>query len=555
MRRPLIVFALACGIACALVACGKKATPELAADASTTTAVDAGAARDKGKPTTIAALKFRTSVLDRRDWPENDGGATRLGYLRHGAETQAYELVVPNEECTGGWYELVTGGFVCSNSATKNLDNPNIERAPAQADRDAGLPYRYGKVVAAGTPLYRRVLSAKDREKYESWRPPTPKVADAGAGEEGDEAASSTPSDKPSAASPPKNDDDDDGPPTLKKLKGRGVLVRRMMPGFFIALDKDFKAAGTRWWRTTHGFATPFANILTQDWGSKHRGTWFTDAAYDSTSPVLLPDAGATFVRATESGESGESERELGGMVAFVKVQSAHRIYVEPDGKSTRMGAPLGKRTAVLLTGRALSIWGARLFETSQGFWVRPSDVAISAPRMPKDLAPNEKWIDIDLSRQALVAFEGTGPVFGTLVSTGRENDYDPEHDYPTPTGEYRIREKHVTTTMDGDVSGGGPYSIEDVPWVMYFHGSYALHGAFWHDQFGHRKSHGCVNLTPEDARTLFQWAGPTMPSEWHGIFAYPANPGSRVIVHEDAEDTRERKRRRRIIRRQRRAQ
>jgi lipoprotein-anchoring transpeptidase ErfK/SrfK len=132
------------------------------------------------------------------------------------------------------------------------------------------------------------------------------------------------------------------------------------------------------------------------------------------------------------------------------------------------------------------------------------------------------------------VAFEGTRAVFATLISSGKRNPQDKEKDFPTPPGTYRIREKHVTTTMDGDVASDGPYSIEDVPWVMYFQGSYALHGAFWHDQFGRMRSHGCVNMAPEDARTVFAWTDPPLPAGWHGVFSKDDQSGTRIVVHED---------------------
>jgi hypothetical protein len=54
----------------------------------------------------------------------------------------------------------------------------------------------------------------------------------------------------------------------------------------------------------------------------------------------------------------------------------------------------------------------------------------------------------------------------------------------------------------------------------MYFLGSYALHAAFWHERFGHPRSHGCVNLAPRDARWLFFWTLPELPSAWHGVLA-----------------------------------
>ena len=103
----------------------------------------------------------------------------------------------------------------------------------------------------------------------------------------------------------------------------------------------------------------------------------------------------------------------------------------------------------------------------------------------------------MNLTTQSLVAFEGDKPVYATIISSGRHNDDDKAKDHRTKTGEFRIREKHIAATMDDDGASDGPYSIQDVPWIMYFDGSIALHGAFWHSSFGHERSHGCVNLTP----------------------------------------------------------
>ena len=66
-----------------------------------------------------------------------------------------------------------------------------------------------------------------------------------------------------------------------------------------------------------------------------------------------------------------------------------------------------------------------------------------------------------------------------------------------------------------------------------YFNGGYALHGAFWHAEFGHVKSHGCVNLAPWDAKALFGWTDPQLPEGWHAIMSTKDKPGSRVMVHE----------------------
>ena len=78
---------------------------------------------------------------------------------------------------------------------------------------------------------------------------------------------------------------------------------------------------------------------------------------------------------------------------------------------------------------------------------------------------------------------------------------------------------------------GSTYYSIQDVPWAMFFHGNYALHGAFWHAGFGARRSHGCINLAVADARWLFWWVGPELPEGWHGAAAREGSPGSVVVV------------------------
>jgi hypothetical protein len=69
-----------------------------------------------------------------------------------------------------------------------------------------------------------------------------------------------------------------------------------------------------------------------------------------------------------------------------------------------------------------------------------------------------------------------------------------------------------------GPEAGDDRYSIDDVPWTEYFAGSIALHGAFWHNSFGLRRSHGCVNLSPYDAHRVFNHTWPEVPVGWHGV-------------------------------------
>jgi len=152
----------------------------------------------------------------------------------------------------------------------------------------------------------------------------------------------------------------------------------------------------------------------------------------------------------------------------------------------------------------------------SDGQYFRDRDVRrIDARPRPEGVGETEKWIDVDLGLQSLVAYEGDRPVFVTLISSGRiKNENVEELNHATPTGEFRLTSKHLTHTMDGDNAFDGPYSVDDVPYVMYFQLAYAIHSAFWHDSFGRPKSHGCVNMAPLDARWMFRWAGPHVPRD-----------------------------------------
>ena len=157
----------------------------------------------------------------------------------------------------------------------------------------------------------------------------------------------------------------------------------------------------------------------------------------------------------------------------------------------------------------------------------------IAPAERPDEVGPDEKWIEVNLSDQYVVAYEGDTPVYATLTSTGRAfHPDDPEADFLTPTGIFRVRAKHLAATMDGDTAADGPYSIHDVPYVMYFQLAYALHGAFWHRAFGFPRSHGCVNLAPRDAQWIFNWSDPYVRPGWHGAYPTEDAPGTWIWIH-----------------------
>jgi lipoprotein-anchoring transpeptidase ErfK/SrfK len=116
----------------------------------------------------------------------------------------------------------------------------------------------------------------------------------------------------------------------------------------------------------------------------------------------------------------------------------------------------------------------------------------------------SKRWIEVDLSTQRLIAWEGKTWVNAVIVSTGKDST-------PTPKGTFEVYVKHSTARMQGD-----DYDIPDVPHVMYFTGGYGFHGAYWHKRFGTPVSHGCVNLAPDKARWLYNFADVGTPVVIH---------------------------------------
>jgi hypothetical protein len=162
------------------------------------------------------------------------------------------------------------------------------------------------------------------------------------------------------------------------------------------------------------------------------------------------------------------------------------------------------------------------------------------APISP-DVPPENKRIEVSIGKQTLTAFENNHVVLSTRVSTGIPSRRSSPEDLPTatPTGNWRIYAKLPNKHM-GIISGNpdalrnGGFSLPGVPWTCFFAfpGGYALHGTYWHNNFGVQMSHGCVNLRNEDALWIFRWSMPAfkIPVESHTDWERRGN-GTRVIV------------------------
>lgn len=139
-----------------------------------------------------------------------------------------------------------------------------------------------------------------------------------------------------------------------------------------------------------------------------------------------------------------------------------------------------------------------------------------------------EKRVEVDLTHQTLKAFEGDKLVMETLISSGKW--------FPTPPGEYTVWVKLRATRMSGG-QGADYYDLPNVPYVMFFYNQevgksrgFSLHGAYWHNNFGHPMSHGCVNMRIDEAQKLYNWIGPS--TSGNTTYADTSHPGTKVIIY-----------------------
>jgi lipoprotein-anchoring transpeptidase ErfK/SrfK len=165
-------------------------------------------------------------------------------------------------------------------------------------------------------------------------------------------------------------------------------------------------------------------------------------------------------------------------------------------------------------SNRWLRLWVAFLVSAGVSLttWGWLTSTPVLANSQPEAIAQTmnslrdagKHWIEIDLANQHLIAWEGKQEAYTTIVSTGKPTT-------PTHPGVFNILSKHLTDRMRG-----ADYDIPDVPYVMYYYGGYALHGANWHNSFGTPVSHGCINLPVDSAQWLFNWVSVGTPIVIH---------------------------------------
>lgn len=429
-----------------------------------------------------------------RNWVYTDTGPnrTRYGYLRAGAVVPARGPKLGNSGCEGGWYRVNPRGFVCLGlGATTDLQHPVVIASQGRPVRGQGLPYTYA--LSDDTPplLYFRLPSSKQMNESE-------------AGDVSVRAAN-----------------------YRERIRASGLLATLgevTGPPEFLQhgakLPKPYGVKTSLRFVTHAGPAAAdsgFAISRTFDWEKRLFGL-------TTELDVIALDRTRVIRESTFHGV--ELAPNEGLPVAFSKERYGQRFRRTEDGRFVP-GPPLGDREGVKLTGQSKP---GGFLETRDGTWVAEMTMRRLEPRdsFPSFATGDRKWIDISIKQQSLVAYSGKTPVYATLISSGRAGLGDPDTTESTPRGTFMVYQKEVASTMDGDEDKGDSYNLRDVPFVQYFHKGYALHGAYWHDDFGKVRSHGCVNLSPKDAAWLFEWTDPSVPEKWHGVL----NKERGTVVH-----------------------
>ena len=161
---------------------------------------------------------------------------------------------------------------------------------------------------------------------------------------------------------------------------------------------------------------------------------------------------------------------------------------------------PFRYRYTLVYIYDTVTIDGYDWYQIGVDQWVHQFKLAKILPVEKPENVDTHKWVSVDLYEQVAIAYEADEPVFATLISSGLE-------EWPTNEGVFHVYVRFARKLMSGARNQPDFYYLQEVPWTMFFDDQIALHGAYWHDGFGFRRSHGCVNMTVTDAHWLYEWA------------------------------------------------
>jgi lipoprotein-anchoring transpeptidase ErfK/SrfK len=586
-------------------ACKRKARPGTAAAASASSVpAITSAVVDHGELDTKApedAAKLAATTIAATIYKLPDTNARRLGYVRLGGVVKRDREPVPGKGCKGQFFHVYPLGYMCTDDATTEIDSPLIRAASRRPALDKPLPYKYG-FVRATAPQYLKIPTRAEQEKSEfkldehmSWfaeHKAEVQTVILGANDVPlDARGIAVPGLKPPPGFRPSTEMSDnervggDGPDDKIPFWLEGGRQIPNVSGFEVPASAIFADRVRR--KTGLSLVSAFD---TESDGLRRRFAVTVDLRLVPATKIK-PDTGSPF-------HGIELSDKLPMPFSWVVASDAKSYHLVKGSDEARAQEAVPHRVIVPLSGKARIEAGERFYQTSRDatLWLKARDIAVVAPppALPDVANAGKKWIDISITQQTLVLYEGKRPIYATLVSTGRDKLGDPKTTLSTPRGTFTLQSKHIAAAMDSEenstVAGGSRsravvhsestkatiarllkarekgeeldeddkrrllnidkgrdpeygitvrrgaagFELRDVPWIQYFASGYALHGAYWHDVFGVPRSHGCINLAPIDARIVFRWTDPPVPEGWHGInVGSEMGEGTTVVIRE----------------------
>lgn len=439
---------------------------------------------------------------------EQPGGESWTGFLWMGGSVKVLD---PTPKAGAGcltWYAIQPRGFVCVDGVNATLDpqDPALQQMrPFSPRLDSPWPHDYGE--SRGVPRYED-LPSPEQQRQREWdlEAHLAQIAKA-----------NTTKELPSALQGV----------DLSPAGTPGITFHGLPP-------------------TVHEPRKELRPLSTVAWAGQvdHQGRSFLL----SGDLMWVPkDRVSVYPKVTFKGVMLGRDARL--PVAFFRGKDRPQYQRLPSGEFLSIaGKTFPRLSWVELTGTEIAVGDDVFLETRvPGLFTRKSDAVVPRPQEKTpwgaavgqpDQSPaapkgRRTWMEVSVLQGWLIAFEDTTPVYATLIAPGRGGvpvpNKDPIETASTPTGYFKITGKFATATMVA------PHEFihSDVPWTQNFSGPHAIHGAYWHDDWGNKKSAGCINISPIDGRWLFHWTEPAIPDGWHGMRWEPKrDPASTLIVH-----------------------
>jgi hypothetical protein len=377
--------------------------------------------------------------------------------------------------CEKPWVQIQPRGWICGDYV-KASTKPAFGQEVPQLDRGEIVPGVYGKVTAPSSVTYSLAKPEKKKKPDKKKKKKGPVTSPDG--------------------------DDDVVEPKAAHMVEDAPIVGSLNVRQYDELIVDGK---TYWKIAQKENQYVLASAISKHVPSKYSGGRLgDDTGWAVPIAFVWPRGGMQQAWATAKSTGAGAVRQLNARTLVPILETAN----DPKGKPTA-------------------------FRISETEWMNVADIRLFQPTAPPPtLGKKERWIDVDLDAQILVAFEGDVAIYATMVSSGGKET-------PTETGVYRMWLKESEADMKG-LNGEDPYSVATVPWTQFFspEKGLALHTAYWHDGFGKQRSHGCVNLAPRDARWLYYWSDPQVPPGWTMAAGVVEAPGSIVRIRSAADPT-----------------